>query len=217
MIDVRISLLAVLWLGLVACDPAPVLDAAASELDVQPAIIDLEPTPDDGKVPVVMLYFDGGTLVRLGAASSVTCNGVALAFNGVGYGARVPTVPAGGAFTFAHQRDGVTTELAITVPPRPVVTSPASGATLPRTSVELRYVAATSAGVRPSASDGIDRVSGAEQADTGTAVLDVSSLQAGAGTLDVARHITSAPTDSGFASVAATYTIASLPISVVWQ
>jgi len=138
-------------------------------------------------------------------------------WNGLGYAERVPIVPAGGNLTIVHLREGVTTQLAIVVPMRPVVTSPASGASLPRTSVELRYVAATSAGVRPAGSDGATSVSGSEQPDTGSAMLDVSTLHAGAGTLDLSRRVVTTPASTGFASATATYTISSPPTPVVWQ
>lgn len=217
MTSLRITLIGCLVLGLAACKPAAVADAAASELAIKPAIIDLEPAPSDGKVPVVVQFFEGSTFVQLGTTSSVTCNGVALTWNGLGYAERVPIVPAGGSFTIAHVRGGVTTQLTVDVPARPVVMSPASGASLPRTSVELHYVAATSAGIRPGASDGATSVSGTEQPDTGTARLDVNTLHAGAGTLDLSRRVTSAPSGTGFASAATTYTISSAPTAVIWQ
>ena len=217
MTSLRITQLGCLVLGLAACKPAAVSDAAAPELEIKPAIIDVDPAPADGKVPVVVQFYDGGAFVQLGATSSVTCNGVALSWNGLGYAERVPIVAAGGNLTFAHVRDGVTTQLAVAVPARPVVMSPTSGATLPRTRIELRYVAATSAGVRPSASDGTTSVSGSEQPDSGSAMLDVSMLHPGAGTLDLARRVTSTPSGTGFASASATYTISSAPVAVVWQ
>lgn len=207
----------VVALGLAACKPAAVSDAAAAELQIKPVIIDVEPAPADGKVAVVVQFFDGGAFVQLGATSTVTCDGVALTWNGLGYADRVPIVQAGGSMMIAHLRDGVTAQLAIAVPTRPVVMSPASGASLPRTSVELRYVAATSAGVRPSASDGATSVSGSEQPETGSAMLDVSALHAGAGTLDLSRRVVTTPSGTGFASATATYTISSAPIAVVWQ
>lgn len=216
MTSVRIAQLGFV-LALAACKVAPATAAAAAEREIKPAIIDLEPAPADGKVPVVVQFFDGGAYVQLGATSSVTYNGVALGWNGLGYAERVPIVAAGGSITIAHLRGGVTTQLTVAVPARPVVMSPASGASLPRTSVELHYIAATSAGIRPSASDGATGVNGTEQPDTGTAMLEVSTLHAGAGTLGLSRRITSMQSDTGFASATATYTIFSAPTAVVWQ
>ena len=203
---------------LAGCPPPAVVDVAASALVIQPSIIDVDPSPSDGKVPVIVAFLQGGKSVQLASSNTVTCNGVTLAWSGIGYGGRVPIVAAGGDLAVVHARAGVSTPVHVTVPARPVVTSPAAGASLPRaTSLTITYVAAASAGIRPGAGDGATGLSGAEQPDSGTATLDVSKLAPGPGTVDVSRRVVSSPTGTGFASVVTTYTISSASIHVTWQ
>lgn len=200
------------------CGPPVVLDVAASGLEIQPAVLDLEATPSDGKVPVIVQFFQSGTFVQLATTNSVACNGVVLTWNGLGYAERVPIVAPGGSFAIVHSRGGVNTQVTMTVPARPVVTSPASGASIPRTGgLAIHYIAGMSEGVRPGAGDGTTGLSGAEQPDNGTAMLDVSSLHAGPGTIDISRRIVTSPSGIGFASVVATYTISSADTHITWQ
>jgi hypothetical protein len=195
-----------------------IVDVAASELAIRPSIIDSDPAPSDGKVPVVVQFTRGNAFVQLAASNTVTCNGVALSWNGLGYAERVPIVPAGGSLAVVYARAGVSTQVSVAVPVRPAVTSPASGAVLPRTpSLAIGYPAASSAGIRPGASDGATGLSGAEQPDTGTATLDVSKLRAGPGTVDISRRIVTSSAGAGFASVQITYSISSPAIHVTWQ
>jgi hypothetical protein len=207
--------------GLAGCySPAggqPV-DVAASELSIQPAIIDSDPSPSDGKLPVIVQFYRGGGFVQLAGTSTVTCNGIALTWNGLGYAERVPVVAPGGTLAFVHVRGGETAQIAVTVPPRPVVTAPASGASVARTTnLAISYAAAASAGVRPGASDGTSALAGTEQPDTGTATIDVSQLHAGPGTIDISRRIVSTAGGTGFGAVSATYTISSASTHVTWR
>jgi hypothetical protein len=194
-----------------------VADVPASQLSLEPSIIDSDPAPSDGMLPVVVQFFHGNQFVQL-ANTAVMCNGVTLPWGVLGYAARVPVPAAGSSMVFTHMRGGTTTMATIKVPPRPVITSPPAGAMLTRTTnLAIGYVPSTSAGVRPDASDGTVGVNGAEQSETGTAYLDVSMLHAGAGTVSVARRFVSLPAATGFQGVVVTYTISSPDRSVTWQ
>lgn len=195
-----------------------VVDVPAAALSIQPAVVDTDPAPDDGMVPVVVQFYRSNDFVQLGASTAVTCNGAALPWSGLGYAGRVPIVAAGGDFVFVHNRGGVKTQLTLKVPVRPVLSSPVAGASLVRSAkLAIGYAASASAGVRPGASDGTIGISGFEQSDNGTAYLDVSGLRAGAGTIDLSRRVLSVPAGTGFQSVVATYTIASVETQVTWQ
>jgi len=200
-----------------ASGPA-IADVAAAELSIQPAIVDDDTAPADGKVPIVVQFYRGNEFVELASNSVVICNGVPIPWSTVGYAARVPLVAPGGSLAFVHSRAGVTTQAVVKVPPRPVLSSPMEGELLVRSlPLTLHYTASTSAGVRPRASDGKTEVNGNEQPDSGTATLDVGILGPGAGTVQVSRRVTSTPTGTGFASVLATYTIISPITHVTWQ
>jgi hypothetical protein len=205
-------------LALVAgCPPPAVVDVPASGLRIELTVIDVTPSPSDGKVPVLAVFQQGGAAVQIASSASISCQGVNLPWNGLAYAERVPIVPAGGTMTCVHARSGVNTNITLTVPPRPVVTAPAAGASVTRgASVTINYVAGASAGVRPGASDGATGISGAEQADNGTATVNVTQLKAGPGTVSVSRRIVMTPS-TGFASASATYTVSSADTHVTWQ
>ena len=194
-----------------------VADVPASQLSIEPSVIDASPSPSDGMLPVVVQFFHGNEFVRL-ANTAVMCNGVTLPWGSLGYAARVPVPAAGSSMVFTHVRGGTTTMATIKVPPRPVITSPAAGALLTRTTnLAIGYMPSTSAGVRPDASDGTVGINGSEQSETGTAYLDVSMLHTGAGTVSVARRFVSLPAATGFQGVVVTYTISSPDTAVSWQ
>jgi hypothetical protein len=208
-----------LWAGCVdrSATETKVADVPASQLSLEPSIIDSDPMPSDGMLPVVVQFFHGNEFVQL-ANTAVMCNGVTLPWGGLGYAARVPVPAAGSSMVFTHMRGGTTTMATIKVPPRPVITSPAAGAMLPRTTnLAIGYVPSSSAGVRPDASDSMVAINGAMQSETGTAYLDVSMLHAGAGAVSVARRFVSLPTATGFQGVVVTYTISSPDTAVTWQ
>ena len=207
-------------LTLTDCGPPPVVDVTAADLTVEPTIADVDPAPWDGKLLVAVQFLEGGSVVQLALSNTVTCNGVVLIWNGLlrGYIERVPLVGPGGSYAITHMGAGVTTQINVPVPPRPALTSPSPGASLPRTAnLMIDYVAASSAGVLPSATGGIISISGAEQPDTGVATLDVTALPVGPGTVGVLRRIVSSPSNTGFGSVTATYTISSVDTHVTWQ
>jgi hypothetical protein len=199
------------------CDPETV-DAPASQLEVRATVLDVEDAPSDGKVPVLVQFFKDGKFVKLAGTHRVTTNGVVLSYNGIAYAERVPMVATGGTYTVVHERGGVPTQVAITVPPRPIVTSPTAGQTVQRSNnLTIGYVGGNGTGVRPSASDGSTGISAASQPDTGTATIDVSALRAGPGTVGLVRDIVASPGGTGFAAARTTYTIGSLDTNVTWQ
>ena len=204
-------------MGSNASDPT-VVDLPASQLSIEPQIIDDDPAPSDGMLPVVVQFFRGNEFVQLAGNVALTCNDTPLLWTGIGYGARIPVPEAGTSLVFGHVRAGTTAKLTIKVPPRPVMVSPAEGSMLSRSAnLPIRYEPAASAGIRPSASDGVIGVGGSEQGDSGTAYLDVSVLHAGGGTIAVSRRFLSVPTGTGFGSVIANYTITSANTQVTWQ
>jgi hypothetical protein len=219
----RMALLTVLAVGTPGCvngggvDPTAV-DVPAAELSIEPSIIDADPAPSDGKVPLVVQVFHGNEFVKLGGSATLMCNGTPLSWSGLGYAMQIPLPVAGDSLTFSHARGGMTTQFTIKVPPRPTLTSPAAGAMLNRTSsLGVGYVPATSAGVRAVASDSLVGVSGSEGSETGTAYVDVSMLHAGKGTVAITRRYLSVPSGTGFKSVTATYTITSADTAVTWN
>ena len=197
---------------------ATIVDLPANQLSIQPTVIDDDPAPSDGMLPIVVQFYRGNEFVKLAGSAAVTCNGAPLLWTGLGYGARVPLPAAGSNLVFGHLRAGTMSQVTLRVPPRPVMVSPVVGATLTRSvNLAIGYMPSASAGVRASASDGTIGVAGAELDDSGTAYLDVSGLRAGAGTIAVSRRFLSVPSSTGFQSVIANYTITSANTQVTWQ
>lgn len=195
-----------------------VVNAAASDLSIQPSIIDADPAPSDGMVPIVIQFYQGNTFVELAAGNVVTCNGMPVPIGNLGYTARVPLVAAGGDVVFALTRGTTVTKATVKVPPRPEVMSPIAGASLVRSiTFPITYVPTTSAGVRPTASDTAIGLSGSEQPDNGMAVIDVSALRVGSGTVQLSRRYLSVLPGTGFKAAIATYTISSAEVPVSWQ
>lgn len=196
----------------------PAADVPASELSIEPTIVDADPAPADGQVSVVVQLFHANNYVKLGSGASLAVDGVTLPWSSLGYTGKIPLVGAGGSIVFEHMRGGVTTRVTYAVPPRPTISTPAAGDTVERgTNVMIDYVASTSSGVRPSGSDGSITIPGAEQSETGMALLDVSGLRSGPGSVRLARRIVKSPSGSGFQAAVVTYTITSAPVSVIWQ
>jgi hypothetical protein len=192
-------------------------DVPASQLAIEPTIVDADAAPADGMIPVVVQFFQSNQYVKL-SSTSLTVNGVAVPYGSMGYTTQIPIVPTGGAITFVHSRGGVTTQFNFQVPPRPTITSPATNETVPRTTnVTISYVSAGGEGVRPIAADAGIGTNGIEQSDNGMAFIDVTGLRPGAGSVGVARRYVTTVRESGFQSAVVTYTITSLPTPVTWQ
>jgi hypothetical protein len=218
---VPLVVLSGLLAALPACHPPAIVDLPASGLDVTITVLDVTPTPSDGKVIVAAQFFSGGKVVQLGSAAAVTCNGIALLWNGLlsAHAERVPLVAVGGTYTVRHVRAAVTATATLVVPPRPVISLPLAGATVTRSAnVMVTYVPASSAGVRASASDGSTASGGNVEPDNGNYTgLNASSLKAGPGTIGLTREITGTLTGTGFNSAKTSYTVGSLDIPVSWM
>lgn len=217
----RIALVTVLgvWTGCLDSSLGEVkaVDVPASQLAIEPTILDADAAPPDGMIPVVVQFFHNNDYVRLSSAT-LTINGVAVPFGSMGYSTKIPIVAAGGGITFTYTRAGSTTQFTYRVPPRPTITSPATNDVVVRSAnLMITYASANGQGVRPIASDGGLGTTGIEQSDSGMAFLDVTGLQSGPGAVGVARRYVTTPPGSGFQSTAVTYTITSLPTPVTWQ
>lgn len=202
---------------LAACNPPPVVDVPASNLDVNISIINTEASPSDGKIPIIVQFFLNGTYVQLASNATVTCNGVTPTFGGLGYADRVPLVPVGGTYNCTHTRNGIITNVSVAVPLRPVFISPTQGATVARSSnLTITYVAGSSSGVRGSAGDGSTGLGGNLETDNGTYTgFNVSSLKAGPGSIGLTREFTFTPSGTGFKSVKISYSSGS-DIKITW-
>jgi hypothetical protein len=217
----RIAMIMVLgaWTGCLDSSLGNVksVDVPASELAIEPTIVDTDPAPPDGMVQVVVQFFQSNEYVRLSSAT-LSINGAAVPYGSMGYVTRIPIVPAGGGITFTYTRAGVATEFTYRVPPRPAVTSPTTNEVVMRTfNLKISYASANGLAVRPLASDASFGTVGIEQSDNGMAFLDVTGLRPGAGSVSVARRYVTTPSGNGFKTAAVTYTITSLPTPVTWQ
>ena len=201
-----------------SCPPPAVVDEPASNLTATVTVVDVDETPSDGKVPIVIQFFKAGKYVQLASGATVTCNGVNLPLGGLGYAERVPIVAPGGSYNCLHSRAAVNSPINITVPARPVITAPAAGSTVTRSNnLTINYAADGGSGIRggggtSSTSQGHDL-----QNDTGTYTgLDVSGLGAGPGTVYITREFTSNIPGTGFISVELKYS-SSKSINVTWN
>lgn len=206
--------------GCNGCQNPQTVSAPASGLDVTLAISDITENPSDGKVLIVMQFLQNGNVVQLASDAATSCNGVALTYNGLlnGNAGRVPLVAAGGTYVFSHVRSGVTTNVTITVPPRPVFSPPTvDGATLARTNnFTIHYVAGSGVAVFGGAGDGTHNVNNS-QADNGMFVgLDVSGFNAGPGSLTIQRELQNSVSGTGFHSATERFYITKAA-SITWQ
>jgi hypothetical protein len=214
----RIAMIMVLsaWTGCLDSGVSSV-DVPASQLTIEPTIVDADAAPPDGMVPVVVQFFQANQYVKLSSAT-LTIDNVAVPYGSMGYTARIPMVSSGGVITFTYTRAGVPTSFTYRVPPRPTITSPTTNEVVVRSvNLMISYPSASGQGVRPLASDLSLGTSGSEQTDNGMAFLDVTGLRPGGGSVGVARRYVTTQSGSGFQSATVTYTITSLPTPVTWQ
>jgi len=138
-----------------ACsNPVSPTDTSPGALDVRIAVLDIYPNQND--LAVVMQFLSGGKVVKFASGETVTCDNVALSFNGLtsGYAGRVPQLAPGGKFQFVYTRSGTQTTVEVTAPARPAILTPASNANVPRTtSLTITYTPAGGAALRGSARD----------------------------------------------------------------
>src|SRR5258705_12031680 len=191
----------------VTCKPTATLDLAAADLDVKITVIDTDNNPSDHKVPVVVQFFSNGSFVKLAGNATITCNGVNLPNNGLGYAERIPIVAAGGHYTFVHKRNVTTTSANVTVPSRPVINSPLPNTTVTRSAnLTINYVPGAGAGVTASAADASTGLGGNTQPDNGNYTgLNVSTLVAGPGSIGLVRDFSSNLSGTGFHTVEVKY------------
>ena len=208
--------------SIIATAPPATVDVAAAELDLGIVISDGEASPPDGKVLVAAQFVHNGRAVQLGSNARVSCNGVDLPWQSLGYMARVPIVPVGGAYVVTHTRNATATPASVPVPARPAILSPVAGATIPRGALTVTYTPGS--GVKVSASAyghrtgaGEVSVTAGDQPDNGTYTgLVTTSFEAGAGFVTVHRTLNSSPAGTGFRSVEVTYNSGSR-VNVTWN
>jgi hypothetical protein len=209
LIPALVLLLSAVMTGCSGCQAPPVVDVPASSVDVKISVLDIEEVPSDGKVIVVMQFFQGGSVVQMSAGIAVSCNGVPLTWNGLlgGHAERIPIQPVGGAYACSFVRGIVTTTANVTVPPRPVFVSPTvAGAALVRsTSFTIHYMAGTGSSVRGDASDGTNSKNNSQPDDGTFDNLDISGFNAGPGTISITRTIEGTLPGSGFLSAKSHY------------
>ncbi len=199
------------------CTPPAAVDEPAGSLEVKAAFIDVEERPSDGKQPVIVQVFRGGTFVQLAGTATVECNGLPLTWNGIGYAERVPLVPPGGTYTIAHGRGAVITRMNVTVPPRPVITAPAAGSTVARSAAfVIAYPPGGGTSVRPGVAGPATSRSGEAQPDDGSATIDASDVGTGPGSVSLVRDIEGTVSGTGFAAARFVYSTGKRQ-PVVWQ
>jgi hypothetical protein len=199
------------------CTPPATVDEPAGNLEVKAAFIDVDESPSDGKQPVIVQLFRGGAFVQLAGTAMVEANGVPLTWNGIGYAERVPLVPPGGAYTISHRRGATVTRMNVTVPPRPVITTPAAGATVARSpTFVITYPPGGGTSVRPGVAGPATSRSGAAQPDDGTATIDASDVGTGPGSVSLVRDVEGTVSGTGFAAARFVYTTGKRQ-PVVWQ
>lgn len=204
---------------LAGCPPTKVVDQPASDLEVTFNILDTDSNPSDGMVPIIVDVRVDGALVAIAATSTFTCDSVPLDNTALGYAARVPLVEPGGSYTFDFTRQGVVTTVAILAQTRPVITNPAAGGSVPRsTSLSIAYAAGGGKSVVGFAAAGASTVLGNAEADTGRYTgFDVSALTAGSGTLAVQRTLEGDLGGTGFQAAHQVLTTSSDDVPVVWN
>lgn len=207
-----------------ACRSPSIVDVAPNTLDAKVIVLDNDPNPSDHKVLISVQFFSGGDFVQLGGGAVITANGIELPFNGLANMARVPMVSAGGTYALVHTKASVATPIGtIVVPSRPVISSPTSGANLPRSSsTTITYVAGSGAHVKgsafgPKAGAGTISTTADDKPDNGTyGPLNTLGFDAGSGRVSLTRELAMSPPGTGLQSVEITYHTGT-EVPVVWQ
>jgi hypothetical protein len=202
------------------CQQPQTVDQPASELAITITVQDTEVPPIGGTVPIAVQFFRGGGIVQLASTTTVSCNTVGFTWNGVGYAGRVPAASPGGTYTCVHTRQGVSSAATVVVPTRPVILSPAAGASVTRTStMTITYTPDGGSGMRAVASDGTTAQGGANEPepDNGTFTdLNTSGMLNGPGTIGLIREFSTPISGTPFQSATSNYSTGS-QISVTWM
>lgn len=200
------------------CEPPQVVNEPAAKLGVQVNILDTDPSPSDGKVPITIQFSLNGKVVQLSDDAEVRCESTPMLYRGfLGYSARVPLGAAGSTYTCTHTFGTTVSTVSVPVPTRPSFTSLTEGAPVERSkTLQIQYQTNNAASVRVTATDGTDTVGGDDQSDNGTYKIDTSTLKAGEGSISLSKDIQSEPSGTGFASAKINYTITSV-LKVTWK
>lgn len=204
-----VIMLGICGAGCTGCQAPATVDAPASAVNLKISVLDIAEMPSDGKVIVVMQFFQNGTVVEMAPNITLSCNGTPLTWNGLlgGHAERVPIQAVGGTYACTFSRGGVNTTATVTVPPRPVFVLPTiSGALLARTgSFTIHYVAGSGISVRGNASDATNSKNDSQPDDGTHDGLDVSGFVAGPGMLSITRTLEGILSGTGFLSAASHY------------
>lgn len=205
--------------SLAGCTATRLSSEPPEELEVKVTFADLEGAAD-GKQAVAVQFFESGELVELTSGPTIRCNGVELSRTGLGYVGRVTQVPSGGMYVIEHALREEKVEMKVTVPPRPVITSPARNAQLVRAkSQDIEVMPLLSTGglsVMASAVGPGGNAQSPWQADNGRITITTEAVGVGAGTLSVLREHSGTSTGSGFGAASFKYEIET-KLPVVWQ
>lgn len=215
-----IGLAALIVAGGGSCTPATASDTSPGALDVKAIVLDLTPTPTDGKVIVGMQFLSGGIVVQVGT-NVATCDGVTLTQNaliGNAYAARVPLKSPGQSYHFAYQYNGTTTTLDVPAPARPTITSPAPNAQVARTAaVTITYPPGGGAAVIVGTTTANGYTEHGEQPDSGTyGNVDMTAQPVGAGSVGLKRIFRPTFTGTGFKSAVGDISTKSADVAVTW-
>lgn len=206
--------------GAGACTPPTAADTSPGALDLKVIVLDLTPTPSDGKVIVGMQFLSGGQVVQVGVNVS-TCDGVTLTQNaliGNAYAGRVPLRAPGASYHCAYQHGGTTTTVDVPAPARPTITSPAPNAQVVRgAAVTVTYPIGGGAAVVVGTTTTNGYTEHAEQPDNGTyGGLDMTAQPAGPGTVALKRIFRPTFSGTGFRSATGDISTKSGDVPVVW-
>jgi hypothetical protein len=203
-----------------SCQAPVATDTSPGALDVKLIVLDLEPTPSDGKVIVGMQFFSNGNIVQVGTGVA-NCDGVNLTLNpliGNAYAERVPLLSPGLSYHFAYIYGSTTTTVDVPAPPRPTITSPAPNQSVARTAtVSVTYPPGGGAAVIVGTTTTDGYTEHAEQPDNGTySNVDMTAEPAGAGSVKLKRIFRPTFSGTAFKSAVGEVTTASADVPVVW-
>jgi hypothetical protein len=203
-----------------SCEAPVATDTSPGALDVKLIVLDLEPTPSDGKVIVGIQFFSSGNVVQVGTGVA-NCDGVNLTPNallGNAYAERVPLRSPGQAYHFAYKHGSTTTTVDVPAPTRPTITSPSPNQPVARTAtVSVTYPPGGGAAVIVGTSTTNGYTEHGEQQDNGTySNVDMTAQPAGAGSVKLKRIFRSTFSGTAFKSAVGEVTTGSAHVSVVW-
>jgi hypothetical protein len=176
--------------------------------------------PSQSDVLAMIQFLQNGNIIRFQSGEVVECNGAALSFEAnLFYVGRTPRTPPGGKFNCTYTRSGGSHALSVSVPPRPVITSPVAGSTVMRSSnLTITYAAgggtsADAGGSHPNGSMSRNQ----PQPDNGSYTgFDASGFAPGLGTISLTRIAEGAAVGTPFQAARFTYRT-SAQIPVTWQ